>query len=156
MVALTNHALDHMLCSVIDANITKSIVRLGSRSSSHPLLREFNIEDMENAAGTSRLHRAFGSDYSELKDIEADIEEFMTQFFNTNVDSYTILRYLELHYPVHHNDFLHPPSWVSLLYNVSKNTQAGWTQVGQGGQGAKEDNTLYAYWLSGGQRRTRP
>lgn len=148
MIAFTNHALDHMLCSAIDANITKKIVRLGSRSSD-TRIQEFNIEAMEQVAGKSRLDRAFSHNHREVKDVETRIKDLMQECLDTRVTSDTIMQHLELGFPVQFNDLLQPPPWVSLLFEVSRKPNEGWTQVGRGGRDEEKDNTIYAYWLRG-------
>ena len=74
MIAFTNHALDHMLCSVLDSGITKKIVRLGSRSSDERI-SQFSIEAMEAVVGKSRLDRAFSRNHGAVRMIEEQIKD---------------------------------------------------------------------------------
>ena len=76
MIAFTNHALDHMLRSVLDARITQKIVRLGSRSADERIA-EFSIEHVESVAGRSRLLSAFSTYRRALRDVEDEIKKFM-------------------------------------------------------------------------------
>ncbi|KAJ7346800.1 hypothetical protein DFH08DRAFT_869366 [Mycena albidolilacea] len=49
MIAFTNHALDHMLTSVLDAGITNKVVRLGSRSADE---KNYVADEVENSERT--------------------------------------------------------------------------------------------------------
>lgn len=149
MIAFTNHALDHLLCSVLDAGITQNVVRLGSRSTDERISR-FSIEAMEEVAGRSRLDRAFAKHHRELKLVEEEIKELMKDCLRTSVDTPAILRHLEVAFPLHFQGFLNLPPWVNLLYDAEKSTDdaSPWTRVGKGGQDTQSDGTPYAYWLT--------
>ena len=51
LIAFTNQALDHMLCSVLDAGIMTDIVRLGSRTSADEPIVQYSIETQEMVTG---------------------------------------------------------------------------------------------------------
>jgi len=153
MIAFTNHALDHLLCSVLDAGITTKIARLGSRSADERI-SEYSIETLEMVAGQSRLNHTLGQNYRSLKVVEEDIKKLMQQYKETSVDSEDILQYIDLQYPEHSEHIIVPPRWISLLHSlslVSNNDDANaWHHVGRNGrQSDLEDNTIYAYWLMG-------
>ncbi|PSR80546.1 hypothetical protein PHLCEN_2v6700 [Hermanssonia centrifuga] len=104
MIAFTNCALDHMLCSVLDASITQKIVRLGSRSADERIAEFNSVETAIELAGKSRLDRAFAGHHWELKQVE---EEFQT--FKISVDTENILEYIEVALPIHFQDIIDPP-----------------------------------------------
>lgn len=152
MIAFTNHALDHLLCSVLDAGITKKIVRLGSRSADERI-SQFNIEAMEEVAGRSRLDRAFSNHHRELKQVESEVKELMKECLRTTVDTPDILRHIEVASPVHFQDFLDVPGWIDVLYQVWKQSTddgGGWMRVSRSGRGEEIDDSMYGYWLAGG------
>lgn len=150
MIAFTNHALDHLLCSVLDAGITQNVVRLGSRSADERISR-FSIEAMEEVAGRSRLDRAFAKHHKQLKEVEEEIKKLMQDCLRTSIDTSHILRHLEVAYPVHFQSLSELPLWISILYkaeNASENNEDAWTRVGKGGRNAVTDGTTYAYWAA--------
>ncbi|KZT72216.1 P-loop containing nucleoside triphosphate hydrolase protein [Daedalea quercina L-15889] len=151
MIAFTNHALDHLLGSVLDAGITKKIVRLGSRSADERIA-EFSIEHMENVAGKSRLDRAFAGHYWELRTVEEDIKKLMSDFRKTKVDSEDILSHMELVFPAHFEFLNSAPRWIRVLYELGtvQDGQGPWRVAGRGGYDEDVDTSLYAYWLAGG------
>ncbi|EKM54252.1 uncharacterized protein PHACADRAFT_174761 [Phanerochaete carnosa HHB-10118-sp] len=145
MIAFTNHALDNILCSVLDANITKKVVRLGSRSSDERI-SQFSIEAMEAVAGRSRLDRAFSDNHREVKAVEQQIRDLMKKCLKINVDSEDIMDHLKYAFPGFYQDFSQPPSWIQLLYSANKG--ATWTRVSRSVQDLlHSDSTIYGYWL---------
>ncbi|GJE94480.1 P-loop containing nucleoside triphosphate hydrolase protein [Phanerochaete sordida] len=146
MIAFTNHALDHMLCSVLDAGITKKVVRLGSRSSDERI-SQFSIEAMEAVAGRSRLDRAFSENYRDVKTVEQEIRELMKECLKTSIGSEDIMDHLKYATPVFFEDFAQPPPWVHLLFTANQG-EAAWTRVSRAGTDPLlSDATLYGYWL---------
>ncbi|KAI0779559.1 hypothetical protein C8Q74DRAFT_1217042 [Fomes fomentarius] len=150
MIAFTNHALDHMLRSVLDAKITQKIVRLGSRSADERIA-EYSIENAENVAGRSRLYSSFYNYRRALRDVETEIKKFMEDFFKTEIDTDAIVRFLHIQSPVLIDSIENPPAWVEALHSFAQDQQAGWHVAGANGKDAGQvDNSLYAYWLRGG------
>ncbi|KAJ3544380.1 hypothetical protein NM688_g5751 [Phlebia brevispora] len=152
MIAFTNHALDHMLCSVLDAGITQKIVRLGSRSADERISK-FSIEVMEEVAGKSRLDRVFANNFRELKVVEDEVKKLLKDSLRTTIDTAELVSHLEVAYPILFHSFYDMPSWVTLLCQLSKASADGggdWTRIGQGGRDEDVDESELAYWLSGG------
>ncbi|KIP05604.1 hypothetical protein PHLGIDRAFT_147296 [Phlebiopsis gigantea 11061_1 CR5-6] len=146
MIAFTNHALDHMLCSVLDAGITKRIVRLGSRSSEERL-SSFTIEHLEQLAGESRLERAF-IDRNRVNELKVMIKDFMNESVQGDIAENDVLAHLNQVLPVYSNDIDQPPTWIQQLYYDHKARSAEWTRVGNRSQGRQEKVTsIYSYWL---------
>jgi hypothetical protein len=149
LIALTNHALDHMLSSVLEKKITSKIVRLGSRSADEQISR-YNLDQMEMAAGKSRLDRAFGVKYRALKQVEEALDELMKRFLRREVHSNQLIRHLELEFPEEHELIMHdPPEWVATLYAIMNQDdgEGAWNTVSNAKEKEKEkDNTLYAFW----------
>ncbi|KIK93721.1 hypothetical protein PAXRUDRAFT_828683 [Paxillus rubicundulus Ve08.2h10] len=152
MIALTNHALDHMLCSVLDANITNNIVRLGSRSADERI-SQYSIETREMVAGQSRLNRTFASHYRELKIVQGEITQLMNRVLNADLesDSVEIVKYLQTFHPEHHEFMSHPPEWIRLTRQLlHDDPNDGWKTQGRGGRSVKQDTSIYAYWKNSG------
>lgn len=144
LIALTNHALDHMLCSVLDAQITTKIVRLGSRSADERI-SPYSLETMEKVAGQSRLDRAFGRNYRALKEVEDEIKRLIHQFLKIPVDTDQIVQYLETQYPEHYEHTVQPPPWIVAIKNISS-LDGGWQRADKKGKGTALDDSIYAYW----------
>lgn len=148
MIAFTNHALDHLLTSVLDAGITNKIVRLGSRSSDERISK-YSLETMETVAGQSRLNRTFACHYRELKLIEKEISMLMNKFKQTSISSDDILDFIKVQHPEHFEHILQPPSWVSTLRDMDLEDSAGWVTTDRRGKAETEDKSFYGFWLRG-------
>ena len=151
MIAFTNHALDHMLSSVLDAGITTNIVRLGSRSADERL-SQFSMETRELAAGQSRLDRSFAHRYRDLKVMQEAVTHSMEQLLRSAVDPAEISQSLELNYPEHHCELVCPPRWVSALQEISLQADGAvdaWHVVGHHGRQRAVDDSLYDFWVNG-------
>jgi len=150
MIAFTNHALDHILTSVLDAGITNKIARLGSRSTDERI-SQFSLEKLEIVAGQSRLDRTFARNHRELKAVEGEIEALMKNFAQSVIASEEITHYIETQYPDFSEHFLFPPRWVSIIHELSTNTEDDWQQVGRRNRELDaNDGSLYGFWMRGG------
>lgn len=155
LIAFTNHALDHMLCSILDAGIAKDIVRLGSRSSDDRI-SEYSIETREMVAGKSRLHHKHATKFHELKSVGAEISHLIDRVRKLDLesDSSEIVQYLSLLHPEHYVSISEPPAWIGIAKSFSHNdSESGeqWKIQGRKGQVTVEDNSLYAFWKNSGE-----
>ena len=154
MIAFTNHALDHMLCSVLDARITTDIVRLGSRTSDERI-SQYSIETRELVAGQSRLHETHNSKYREFKSVGTEITKLIERMHKIDLesDSSEIDKYLGLVYPEFHVFFIDPPAWIGVAKNLSQDdSESGgkWQKKGRKGKVITEDTSIYAFWKNCG------
>ncbi|KAG8218137.1 hypothetical protein J3R82DRAFT_3674 [Butyriboletus roseoflavus] len=151
MIAFTNHALDHMLCSVLDAGITTNIVRLGSRSADERI-SQYSIETKEMVAGQSRLDREYSSKFRELKSVETEISQLMDRIYKIDLesDSSEIIKYLSVSYPEHHVSIMsEPPAWINVAKKLSHDdSEFGeeWQVQGRKGRVVVQDTSFYAFW----------
>ncbi|KAF5380591.1 hypothetical protein D9615_004617 [Tricholomella constricta] len=149
MIAFTNHALDHLMTSVLDAGITDKIVRLGGRSADERI-KKFSIEELEVVAGRSRLDASFARNHRDLKDVEGEIKNLMKAFTQTQISSDAIAEFLQTQYPEHFEHILFPPRWISTIHALSAIDDAGWQKIGKRPNDIQDsDNTKYAFWLRG-------
>ncbi|KAJ7163577.1 hypothetical protein C8R43DRAFT_1171786, partial [Mycena crocata] len=150
MIAFTNHALDHMLTSVLDAGITKKFVRLGSRSADEKI-SQYSMETIEMVAGKSRLDRSFGAHYRDMKNVQDEIRGLMNTFVRAQVTSKEFEDYLQVQYNEHFEHlYLCPPTWIRTLRTVfGDDDDAVWMHAGKRGKVEAEDNSMYAFWRSG-------
>ena len=156
MIALTNHALDHLLTGVLDAGITDKIVRLGSRSADERI-SEFKIENLESRAGKSRL---VGRHYRQLKLDQEELASHLKELIEARITTSNIIEYIQEQYPEHHEHICHPPPWINTLISSWKRLERdGWQTAGKRGPTMPSDFTTYGRWLRGEDLdflRTRP
>ena len=151
LIAFTNHALDHMLSSILDADITKRIVRLGRRTNNERVA-QYSMETLEMVAQQhSRLDRTFSSQRRELKEIQNEIQMLMQKVLRLDIDNDTdeIMKYLSTNYPEHFEYLSNPPEWVSNVksYMLDDEGSAGeWQTAGRGGKAHVLDQSTYTFW----------
>ena len=150
LIAFTNHALDHMLSSILDANITKRIVRLGRRANDERIA-QYSMETLEMVQHQSRLDRTFSSQRRELKEIEEEIQDLMKNVMKLDIDNDTdeIMKYLSTIYPEYFEYLSNPPLWVSNVkgFMLDDEGSAGeWQTAGRGGKTHVLDQSTYAFW----------
>ncbi|OJA18615.1 hypothetical protein AZE42_01788 [Rhizopogon vesiculosus] len=153
MIAFTNHALDHMLSSVLDAKITNKVVRLGSRSADERIA-EFSIEKLEEVNEESRLNRTFARKRWELKSTQEAIKKLMENVLKHDFesDSAEIMKYLSTFHPEHHGYIDAPPSWIrniKMLFGDDDDDAGEWQQQGRRGKTFTKDMSFYAFWRDG-------
>ncbi|KAH9931167.1 P-loop containing nucleoside triphosphate hydrolase protein [Epithele typhae] len=150
LIAFTNHALDHMLSSVLNEDITNNIVRLGSRSSDERISK-FSLEEVERVAGRSRFSGSVARYRHELRNVEEEIKKFMDEFFKREVDPQTILNHIRFQAPILHESIESPTGWTEVVYKLFSESEAGWRVTGAGGKdGGEVDRSVYGFWLQGG------
>ena len=148
MIAFTNHALDHMLVSVLEANITRRVVRLGSRSADERIAA-FSLERLEEASGRSALAGVASGEYRELKRVENEMKAFMAACLKTTIDPPRILRYLQLSQLEFYEGFVSPAPWIVPVFRSYNDDNEGFKTVNRGGQSSVYDGSLYSFWLNG-------
>jgi hypothetical protein len=154
MIAFTNHALDHMLGSVLDADITKKVVRLGSRSADERI-SQYSIETLERVNEDSRLNRTFSSKRRELKEIQERIRNLMFMVLKDDLESNSteVMKYISVLYPEHSGYLAAPPMWIqnikSFFSNDDDDDAGEWQQQGRRGKTFIKDMSFYAFWRDG-------
>lgn len=152
MIAYTNHALDHMLSSVLDAGITSNIVRLGSRSSDERI-SQYSIETRERVTEHSRLDRTVYECHRELKNMEDQINKLMERILKADLesDSSEVMKYIMLYHPEHCESLSIPPDWITASKELSDDSSDGpWQVQGPKGHVMNQDTSMYAYWKKSG------
>jgi hypothetical protein len=151
MIAFTNHALDHMLTSVLDAGITKKIIRLGSRSADERI-SQFSIETLEMVNEESRLNRTFAGKRRELKNIQETIRKLMENVLKHDLDSNEVMKYLSTFHPEHHAYLNRPLPWIrniKTLFADNDDGEGEWQQQGRRGKAFTKDMSFYGFWRDG-------
>ncbi|QRV96757.1 Zinc finger, NF-X1-type [Ceratobasidium sp. AG-Ba] len=146
LVAFTNHALDHMLKGVLDAEITNNIIRLGSRHAADDRIMEFSLENAEKLQAKSKMDRTINSAYREMKSTETDMVALMKKLATKEVPQDHLEQSLLADYPFHYDElFSSPPAWIWTLIVQSAESQNDWQTVGE----TQGDLSILNFWLTG-------
>lgn len=154
LIAYTNHALDHMLRSVLEAGITKNIVRLGSRSADE-LVAQYNLFELEKRAPPTSMRRALQREYAAMKGAQEQMEDVIHSIQVPSVHWSQVKDFLDLHEPELAQGFNESaPAWVREVYEYLRKEEADggeWTQVDKGGKHGETGvpDTLYGLWRRG-------
>ena len=144
MIAFTNHALDHMLSSVLDAGITNKIVRLGSRSADERVSK-FNLDTMEMVHDKSRLDRSLQTQFKNLKETQEKMVKLMNNVRKTTVSGSQAEIYIAIHYGDHYMSLHAPPPWVITFRNLELENSSGWETM----RSVELDESWFSYWEEG-------
>ncbi|KAF5371454.1 hypothetical protein D9757_009973 [Collybiopsis confluens] len=156
LIAFTNHALDHMLLSLLDANITSDFVRLGSRTTNERIA-EYSLDKLERTVSEkSTLDRTVRKEYASMKGLEETMKKILEQIQIPEVTLSGITAYLEASHPSQLESVQHPPYWIEKLYEDifrgpdSKDDNAeAWTRVSHKKRRAEDKqiaDTMYGFW----------
>jgi hypothetical protein len=148
MVAFTNHALDHLLESVLDKGITQKIVRLGSRSQSERL-QGFTLDKLEKFHDDF-LRRGVNTAFGAMKRAEEAFNDGMVRMKSNQQGGLEDLEILlQLNYPEHQESLAYSPD------EIQSRTEELF------GEDSTEFSKQYQLWEESkdrpsGSRRTRP
>lgn len=144
LIAFTNHALDHLLNSILNAGITNKIVRLGSRSADERI-SQYSLESLERLDSANTGHRvSINKAYWALREAEKELRTVLSQLQNGDVTEDERENYMTLFWPFHLQELQDPSPLVVQLREMDK----GWTTAGQAGQ--QEEESTFNYWVRGG------
>lgn len=148
MISFTNQALDHLLGSILDADITRSVVRLGTRCTDERVA-PFSLEELEKRSDGSRLsHRLRGMSYYALKDTEEEMKEFLEAFVGSNVKTESLGTHLQRKHKQHWDGLSNPPWWIKVLFRL-QTADSDWYAVKRYGKAEVVDSSLLTYWMRG-------
>ena len=153
LIAFTNHALDHMLTSVLDANITTNVVRLGSRTTDERI-EKLSLYNLEQRSGGGDLDRTIGREYRALKEVEEEVTRIMNRIQLPGLTWEDTKKFLDIHYPRHADSFKRPPSWIAELFRRDKEDEkknGEWKKVTKGRKASRDVEIagVYGFWKSG-------
>jgi hypothetical protein len=123
-MAFTNHALDHMLLSVLDAEITSKIIRVGSRSSEERISK-FSLSKLTHNLPELRS-RAAGDERRAMKAAEEEMQTLMEHMVNKFVSHQDMDEWVSLHSSKHYRNISNPPRWIDALYSEHTSGADGW------------------------------
>ncbi|KDN37126.1 hypothetical protein RSAG8_10335, partial [Rhizoctonia solani AG-8 WAC10335] len=146
LVAYTNHALDHMLKGILDADITKNIIRLGSRAAVDERLASFSLDEAEKISTKSRLDRNINSAYREMRAAETEMSGLMDKITTRHVPQEHMEECILSLYPYHYEElFSNTPSWISTLISNAAEEDEEWETVGK----PEQDLSVINFWATG-------
>ncbi|KIM23239.1 hypothetical protein M408DRAFT_332444 [Serendipita vermifera MAFF 305830] len=138
LIAFTNHALDHLLRSVLDAKITSKIARLGSRSNDDRI-SEYSLEKLEQ-----RNSGILQSAYWDRKGAEDVLNEALNELQDGVVSDSHIDEYMKVFRSEHRYELLNPPKWIR---QIRQEEEDGWTEVRN--QKAQKKASPHEFWVNG-------
>jgi hypothetical protein len=141
LIACTNHALDHLLASVLDKGITSKLVRLGSRSKDERISK-FSIESLEQL-DTSTDRASMKQAYRAVKSREGELNSVLVQLQARELPPREREAYLTFNYEDHLDELIDPPRWVQTL----RENEVGWTPAG--GEEITETRSEHDFWAAG-------
>ncbi|KXN80629.1 Helicase required for RNAi-mediated heterochromatin assembly 1 [Leucoagaricus sp. SymC.cos] len=152
LIAFTNHALDHMVTSVLDANITENIVRLGTRSSDERVSK-YTLDKLEKRAIEPAMRRSIGRQYGIMKTLETQVMKTMTSI-RFPLLSWEL--FLDSHYPEHADMFRIPPKWIAELADLKRREEETLGEFQEVKRRKEEQTvessiskTIYGFWRQG-------
>lgn len=142
LIAFTNHALDNIIAQVLEKNITRKVVRLGSRSNNETVGQYSLGEIMRKRP----KERAGNKAYAEMKEAQEDLKKLMDTIIHGTVEVDKLEEYLEANFPRHRCSIHNPQPWVSQLFGESLK----WEEAQEGGAHVvRKAGTLFEYWHQG-------
>ena len=154
LIAFTNHALDHMVTSVLDAEITDKIVRLGTRSTDERV-SQYALRKLEELETAPTLDRTMRRQYAKMKELEEKMTKTMTSIRLPVLSWEKIERHLDIVYPLHAENIRSPPFWILQLYSimVQEEEEEGEFEIVTHGKGKRNqvidktvEKSLYGFW----------
>ena len=145
-----------MVRSVLDAQITEKIVRLGSRSSDERI-SEYTLNKLERLATAPTLDRSMKRQYGVMKRLEETLTQTMTSIRLPQLSWDEIEKYLDIHYPEHADRFRELPFWTARLFEMKQEeeeklgefTQVTYRKKGMSTVQSSASKTIYGFWRQG-------
>ena len=156
LIAFTNHALDHMLNSVLDAKITKKFVRLGSRSTDERI-SEYSLSKLVKTFSDTSMNRQIGREFAAKKKIEEQMLGVLNDIQIPDPTEEQIKEYLERYWADHLSAMFEPPFWIAeystQLWESEATEEGEWKVQGKKGKGKEQSHlmarTYYGVWKRG-------
>ncbi|KAF9649047.1 hypothetical protein BDM02DRAFT_3095370 [Thelephora ganbajun] len=155
LIAFTNHALDHMLNSILDAKITKKFVRLGSRSTDERVA-QYSLQNIERTFVDASMNRQIGREIAIKRKIEEEMLQVMDDIQIPEPSEGQIKEYLQQDWGEHLSAMFEPPFWIAeyaaRLWE-SEGEEGEWKVTGKKGKGKEQSHlmarTYYGLWKRG-------
>ena len=143
-----------MLTSVLDAQITTNVVRLGSRATDERIA-QYSLRNLEQRSGTGDSDRPRRRQFAALKRVEENMTYIVNQIQLPHLTWEDAEKFLDFHYPQHADSLRGHPFWIAEIFRrVTKDeTENGeWKQVSKGKKTTQDPaiTGIYGFWKSGG------
>ncbi len=145
-----------MVTSVLDAGITKNLVRLGSRATDERIA-QYSLFNLEKLAGRGELDRPLRREYAVMKEAEEDMTRIMNRIQLPGLTWTEAEKYLDIHYFMHADSFREPPFWIAELLRVKgedEKENGEFKRVPKKGKKASQQDAeitgVYGFWKDGG------
>ena len=156
LIAFTNHALDHMLGSILDAKITKKFVRLGSRSADERIA-EYSLKNLEKTFTDTSVNRQIWRELNAKKNIEDKMLGVMNDIQIPEPSEDQLVQYLGKDWGDHLYMLFEPPFWIAQyairLWASEEGEEGEWIVQGKKGKGKEQSHlmahTSYGIWRRG-------
>jgi hypothetical protein len=154
VIAFTNLALDHLLTSILNAEITTNVVRLGSRTTDERIA-QYSLHQLEQLAGHGNLDRPRRRQYAVLKEAEEALTRVTNRIQLPQLIWEDAEKFLDFHYPRHADSLREPPFWIGELFRqvtTDENENGEWkTQTSRGKKSTQnpEVTGIYGFWKNG-------
>lgn len=136
--------MDHLLCNILDAGITKEIARLGSRHSTHERIHPYLLEALEKNSDETLHYYDISLTRRQLKKVAEEFSRVIASLNGTAIDEPALITWLEKHHPEHNHRLHKPPKWVQ----ICRTRLEGWKIVGDKTRN-ESIRTCYELWVKG-------
>jgi len=142
-----------MVTSILDAQITTNVVRLGSRTTDERIA-QYTLHKQEQLMGHGELDRPMRRAYAVLKETEEHMTLVMNKIQLPQLTLEVVERYLDFHYPQHADSLREPPFWIAEIFRRAKEDEdenGEWTRVSKDKKSTKDPEIpgKYGFWRSG-------
>ena len=112
LITPTNHALDHVLNSILDARITKKIVRLGSQSTDERIAK-YNLKNLMDSLTDDPMSLQIWTEYAAKRRIEEEMLQVMENIQISEPSEVQVKEYLRMDWAEHLSMMYEPPFWIT-------------------------------------------
>ena len=143
-----------MLVSVLDAQITTNVVRLGSRATDERIA-QYSLHTLERLSGCGDLDRPRRRQYGALKSVEENMMRIVNQIQLPQLSWKDAEKFLDFHHPQHADSLRGPPFWIAEVFGrvtEDNNENGEYKRVSKGKKTAQDPviTGIYGFWKSGG------
>ena len=142
-----------MLTSILDAQITTNVVRLGSRTTDERIA-QYTLHKLERLPGNEVLHRLRRREYAALEQVEDDMTRVMNRIQHSKLTWKDAEKFLDFQNPQHADSLREPPFWIAEVFQritEDEEENGEWTQVSRGKKPTQnpEITGIYGFWKNG-------
>ena len=138
--------MDHILSSILDAKITKKLVRLGSRSTDERVAK-YSLGNLENTFAGASVNRRIGMKYTIKRKIEEEMLQAMENIHISEPSEDQIKEYLRTDWGEHLLMMYKPPVWIAKYAARLWGSEGGEGESNvQGKKGKGEERLVHTYY----------